>query len=86
MTRFCDWPLRVLWKTGGRCTPDVGRDQVTRTLTCYCTRTFVIEEGDRISTRFIYNFSLAAAERSGKVRTQAGHWSHEPIIFRVSPC
>jgi len=33
----------------------VGRDQVTWPLTCYCTRTSVIEEGDRISTRFTYN-------------------------------
>ena len=32
----------------------MGRDQVTRPLTCYCTRTSVIEEGDRISARFAY--------------------------------
>ena len=33
----------------------MGRDQVTRPLTYYCTRTSVIEDGDRISARFIYN-------------------------------
>ena len=47
MTRFRDWPLRGVWKTGGQCTRDAGRDQVTRPLTCYRTRTSVIEEADR---------------------------------------
>ena len=52
MTRFRDWPPCGPWITGGHCTRHVGRDQVTRPLTCYYTRTSVIEEGDRISARF----------------------------------
>jgi hypothetical protein len=61
MTRFRDWPLRGLWKTGGHCTRHVGRDEVTRPLTCYRTRTSVIEEGDRISARFTYNGTFSKA-------------------------
>ena len=55
MMGFRDWPLQGVSKTGGHCTRHVGRDQVTRPLTCYCTRTSVIEEGDCISARFTYN-------------------------------
>ena len=52
MTCFRDWPPAGSWITGGHCTRHVGRDQVTPPPTCYCTRTSVIEEGDRISARF----------------------------------
>jgi hypothetical protein len=51
MTRFRDWPLRGVMENGRPGTRHVGRDQVTLTLTCYCTRTSVIEEGDRLSAR-----------------------------------
>ena len=39
----------------------MGRDQVTRSLTCYCTCPSVIEEGDRISARFSYNGTFSKA-------------------------
>ena len=56
MTRFRDWPRRGdRGKTGDHITRHVGRDQVTPPLTCYCTRTSVIEEGDRIGACFTYN-------------------------------
>ena|SRR6516162_3597759 len=61
MTRFRDCPPGGSWKTGDHCTRHVGRDQVTRPLTCYCTRTSVIEEGDRISARFTYNGTFSKA-------------------------
>ena len=61
MTRFRDCPPGGSWKTGDHCTRNVGRDQVTRPLTCYCTRTSVIEEGDRISARFTYNGTFSKA-------------------------
>jgi predicted ester cyclase len=34
---------------------------VTQPLICYCTRTSVIEEGDRISARFTYNGTFSKA-------------------------
>lgn len=61
MTRFRDWPFRGLWKTGGHCTRNVDRDQVTRALACCCTRTSLIEEGDRISARSTYIGTLSEA-------------------------
>jgi len=42
----------------------VSRDQVTRPLTYYCTRTSVIEDGDRISARsarFTYDGTFSKA-------------------------
>ena len=39
----------------------MGRDQVTRPLTYYCTRTSVIEDGDRISAHFTYNGTFSKA-------------------------
>ena len=61
MTRFRDWPPCGLVDNGGHCTRHVGRDQVTRPLTYYCTRTSVIEDGDRISARFTYNGTFSKA-------------------------
>ena len=34
---------------------------MTRPLTCYCTRTSVIEDGDRISAHFPYNGTFSRA-------------------------
>ena len=48
-------------ETGDHCTRHVGRDQVTRPLTHYCTRTSVIDDGDRISARFTYNGTFSKA-------------------------
>jgi len=61
MTRFRDWPPAGSWLTGGHCTRHVGRDQVTRPLTYYCTRTSVIEDGDHISAHFTYNGTFSKA-------------------------
>jgi hypothetical protein len=46
---------------GGHCTRHVSRDQVTRPLTYYYTRTSVIEDGDRISARFTYSGTFSKA-------------------------
>jgi predicted ester cyclase len=61
MTRFRDWPPWGSWKTGYQRTRYVGRDQVTRPLTCYCTRTSVIEEGKRIGACLTYNGTFSKA-------------------------
>ena len=58
---FATGPPAGSWLTGGHCTRHVGRDQVTRPLTCYCTRTSVIEDGDRISASFTYNGTFSKA-------------------------
>jgi len=55
MTRFRDLALLGGCETSGHRTRHVGRGQVTRPLTCCCTRASVIEEGGRISARFTYN-------------------------------
>lgn len=54
MTRFRDLALLGDRETSGHRTRRVGRGQVTRLLTSYCTRTSVIEEGSRISAHFTY--------------------------------
>ena len=61
MTRFRDWPLPGDMENGRPLHSPCGSHQVTRPLTYYCTRTSVIEDGDRISARFTYNGTFSKA-------------------------
>ena len=61
MTRFRDWPPCGIVDNGRPLHSPCGSRPSDTPLTCYCTRTAVIEEGDRIIAHFTYTEAFSKA-------------------------